>query len=137
MNQVRVRSRPQSRWRAHTARLCQSFCSPIWLSLCVRLALNHVPSPQDCPVGLTRLPLTLCPVATFPLAGHREHNTEPKENQESMLEAYVLYLLTPLRNSKSFCPSGMENTLITVPCGREKKAFSREKMDCLHFFVRL
>ena len=38
---------------------------------------------------------------------------------------YLTYLLTPLRNSKSFCPSGMENTLITVPCERCKRKEKR------------
>lgn len=32
----------------------------------------------------------------------------------------VFYLLTPRRNSKSFCPSGMEKTRMTVPWGRKR-----------------
>lgn len=41
-------------------------------------------------------------------------------NELQLISPVELYLFTPLRNSKSFCPSGMENTLITVPC-KEKK----------------
>lgn len=45
--------------------------------------------------------------------------TEKTEAPESP-RRHTPHLFTPLRNSKSFCPSGMENTRITVPCGRER-----------------
>lgn len=44
-------------------------------------------------------------------------------NELQIISPVELYLFTPLRNSKSFCPSGMENTLITVPCKEKKNHF--------------
>ena len=40
------------------------------------------------------------------------------------------HLFTPLRNSKSFAPSGTEKTLMTVPCNIIEKGFTTEK--CRH-----
>lgn len=41
----------------------------------------------------------------------------------------ILYLLTPLRNSKSFCPSGIEKTRMTVPWEEVKGAWWMMKHD--------
>lgn len=40
---------------------------------------------------------------------------------------HQIYLLTPLRNSKSFCPSGIEKTRMTVPWGGSERCTEDDK----------
>lgn len=78
------------------------------------------------PSGRAETPATpACSVHTAPLGPRERPTGARREAWRPTLGVCGLYLLTPLRNSKSFCPSGMENTLITVPCDREKRKEKR------------
>ena len=49
------------------------------------------------------------------------------KNQNLYHLNHQIYLLTPLRNSKSFCPSGIEKTRMTVPWGGSERCTEDDK----------
>lgn len=84
------------------------------------LACNFKGSRLDCSEAYTLLQLLW--LMAIQKVNYRIHWKSTARNELQRMSFFELHLFTPLRNSKSFCPSGMENTRITVPYEEKNQA---------------